>query len=83
MIYGSIRVHTGPYGPIWVVIGEKSRVGKVKINNSDRDFFLGLFQGDIHIIHVYHILRLSQDRFPLFVGQIADLYMICILSIYI
>ena len=41
MIYGSIRVHTGPYGPIFVARGEKSQVKKVKINISDRDFFLG------------------------------------------
>ena len=46
MIYGSIRVHTGPYGPIFVARGEKSQVKKVKINISDRDFFLGLVQGD-------------------------------------
>ena len=46
MIYGSIRVHMGPYGPIFVARGEKSQVKKVKINISDRDFFLGLFQGD-------------------------------------
>ena len=46
MIYGSIRVHTGPCGPIFVARGEKSQVKKVKINISDRDFFLGLFQGD-------------------------------------
>ena len=46
MIYGSIRVHTGPYGPIFVARGEKSQVKKVKINISDRDFFLGLFRGD-------------------------------------
>ena len=43
--YGSIRVHTGPYGPIFVARGEKSQVEKVKINISDRDFFLGLVQG--------------------------------------
>ena len=48
MIYGSMRVHTGPYyGPIFVARGEKSQVNKMKINISDRDFFLGLFQGDI------------------------------------
>ena len=47
MIYGSIRVHTGPYGPIFVARGEKSQVKKVKINISDRDFFLGLVQGDV------------------------------------
>ena len=41
-----MRVHTGPYGPIFVARGEKSQVKKVKINISDRDFFLGLFQGD-------------------------------------
>ena len=46
MIYGSIRVHTGPYGPIFVARGEKSQVKKVKIYISDRDFFLGLVQGD-------------------------------------
>ena len=50
MIYGSIRVHTGPYGPIFVARGEKSQVEKVKINISDRDFFLGLFQGDVVFI---------------------------------
>ena len=44
--YGSIRVHTGLYGPIFVARGEKSQVEKVKINISDRDFFLGLVQGD-------------------------------------
>ena len=47
MIYGSIRVHTGPYGPIFVARGEKNQVKKVKINISDRDFFLGLVQGDV------------------------------------
>ena len=36
----------GPYGPIWVARGEKSNVTKVKIIISDRDFFLGLCQGD-------------------------------------
>ena len=46
MIYGSIRVHTGPYGPIIVARGEKSQVKKVKIHISDRDFFLGLVQGN-------------------------------------
>ena len=46
MIYGSIRVHVGPCGPIWVARGEKSQVQKVQINISDRDFFLGLFRGD-------------------------------------
>ena len=46
MIYGSIRVHVSPCGPLWVARGEKSQVNKVKINISDRDFFLGLFQGD-------------------------------------
>ena len=45
MIYGSIRVRTGPCGPIFVARGEKSQVEKVKINISDRDFFLGLVQG--------------------------------------
>ena len=54
MIYGSIRVHTGPYGPIFVARGEKSQVKKVKINISDRDFFLGLVQGDVF----------SLDRIP-------------------
>ena len=49
MIYGSMRVHTGPYGPIFVARGEKSQVKKVKINISDRDFFLGLFQGDVRM----------------------------------
>ena len=53
MIYGSIRVHTGPYGPIFVARGEKSQVKKVKINISDRDFFLGLFQGNVK--YIYHI----------------------------
>ena len=48
MIYGSIRVHMGPYGPIWVARGEKSHVKEVKIIISDRDFFLGLCQGDVH-----------------------------------
>ena len=43
MIYGSIRVHTGPYGPIFVARGETNQV----INISDRDFFLGLVQGDV------------------------------------
>ena len=52
MIYGSIRVHTGPYGPIFVARGEKSQVKKVKINISDRDFFLGLFQGDEGMTYV-------------------------------
>ena len=47
MIYGSIRIHTGPYGPIWVARGEKSHVKKVKIIISDRDFFLGLCHGDV------------------------------------
>ena len=42
-----MRVHTGPYGPIFVARGETSQVKKVKINISDRDFFLGLFQGDV------------------------------------
>ena len=46
MIYGSIRVHMGPCGPIWVARGEQSNVKKVKIIISDRDFFLGLCQGD-------------------------------------
>ena len=53
MIYGSIRVHTGPYGPIFVARGEKSQVEKVKINISDRDFFLGLFQGDVLICFMF------------------------------
>ena len=47
MIYGSMRVHTGPCGPIFVAKGEKSQVKQVKINISDRDFLWGLFQGDI------------------------------------
>ena len=42
-----MRVHTGPYGPIFVARGEKSQVKKVKTNISDRDFFLGLVQGDV------------------------------------
>ena len=46
MIYGSMRVHTGPYGTIFVAKGEKSQVEQVKINISDRNLFLGLFQGD-------------------------------------
>ena len=42
MIYWPIRVHTGPYyGPIFVARGETRQVEKVKINISDRDFFLG------------------------------------------
>ena len=41
-----MRVHTGPHGPIFVARGEKSQVEKVKIDISDRDFFLGLVQGD-------------------------------------
>ena len=49
MIYWSIRVHTGPYGAIFVARGEKSQVEKVKIHISDRDFFLGLVQGDVHL----------------------------------
>ena len=49
-----MRVHTGPYGPIFVAKGEKSQVEKVKIDISDRDFFLGVFQGDyIYIIIFY------------------------------
>ena len=52
MIYGSIRVHMGPYGPIGVARGEKRQVKKVEINISDPDFFLGLFQGD-RPKHVY------------------------------
>ena len=44
MIYGSIRAHTGPY--LWPDV-KKSQVDKVKINISDRDFFLGLVQGDV------------------------------------
>ena len=40
-------IHIWPYGPIWVARGEKSQVKKVKINISDRDFFLGLVQGDL------------------------------------
>ena len=47
MIYGSIRVHMGPYGPIWVARGEKSNVNNVKIIISDSDFFRGLCRGDI------------------------------------
>ena len=43
-----MRVHTGPYGPIFVARGEKSQARKVKINISDRDLFRGLFQGDAH-----------------------------------
>ena len=57
MIYGSIRVHTGPYGPIFLARGEKSQVEKVKINISDRDFFLGLFQGDLHNTSYKYILE--------------------------
>ena len=42
----SIRVHTGPYGPIYVARGENNQVENVKIIISDRDFCLGLCQGD-------------------------------------
>ena len=45
-IYNDIRVHAGPCGPIFAARGEKKQVKKVKINISDRDFFLGLFQED-------------------------------------
>ena len=47
MIYGSIRAHTGPYGPIFVARGEKNQMEKVKIHISDRDFFLGLVQRNL------------------------------------
>ena len=47
MIYGSIRVHMDPYGPIWVARGEKNNVKNVKIINSDSDFFRGLCPGDM------------------------------------
>ena len=47
MIYGSMWVHVGPCGPIWVARGEKNNVKKVKIMISDSDFFLGLCQGDV------------------------------------
>ena len=42
MIYGSIRVHVGPCGPIWVATGEKSNVKNVKIIISDSDFYPGI-----------------------------------------
>ena len=38
MIYGSMWVHMGPHGPIFVARGENSQVKKVKIKISDRDF---------------------------------------------
>ena len=46
MIYGSIRVHMGPQGPVWVARGEKGNVENVKIIISDSDFFQGLCPGD-------------------------------------
>ena len=49
----------GPYGPIFVVRGEKSQVKKVKTNISDRDFFLGLFQGDC-LSHPKIILKIMK-----------------------
>ena len=45
MIYGSIRVHVGPYGPIWVAGGGKSYVKNVKIIISDSDFSGGYVRG--------------------------------------
>ena len=57
MIYGSMRVHTGTYGPIFVSRGEKSQVNKVKINISDRDFFQGLVQGDFASIPAVEMLE--------------------------
>ena len=63
MIYASIRAHMGPYGPIYgpygpifVARGEQSQVEKVKINISDRDLFLGLFQADPTTIKVLYKL---------------------------
>ena len=41
--HGSIRPHMGPY--LWPEVN-KNQVEKVEINISDRDFFLGLVQGD-------------------------------------
>ena len=49
-ISNDIRVHTGPYGPIWAHMGgqrgEKNNVINVKTILSDSDFFLGLCHED-------------------------------------
>ena len=47
MIYGSIRVDMGPYGPTWVARGENSNVNNVKIIISDSDFFSGVMSGGL------------------------------------
>ena len=62
MICGSMRVHTGTHGPIFVARGEKSQVKKVKINISDRDFFLGLVQGDASTRLLYNYTANRKNR---------------------
>ena len=58
MIYGSIRVHVGPYGPIWVARGEKRNVKKVKIFIRDSDFFQGLCPRDLEtVLFFLHWIR--------------------------
>ena len=44
--YGPIWAHMGPYG--WPEV-KRRHVENVKIIISDRDFFLGLCQGDLQI----------------------------------
>ena len=48
MIYGSIRVHMGPYGPIQYGWPEVKQKEKEKNKISDSDFFRGLCPGDMH-----------------------------------
>ena len=46
MVYGSIWVHMGPYGPIWRPGGEKNDLQKVQKYHNVTRFFQGLCRGD-------------------------------------
>ena len=46
MVYGSMWVHMGQYGPKWRPGSEKNDLGNVKQIISERDFFQGLNRGD-------------------------------------
>ena len=63
MIYGSIRVHMGPYGPICVARGEKNNVKRVKIIISESDFSRVMSGG---LLNSLNFITLSKITCPTF-----------------